>query len=91
MSDTDSFVDKVVSVIPSVPVPEVLKKRRKPAAKTSLAAQKKQLGTLQKALGKLAKDVDRLARTIAAQEKKAKPVVKRAAKRPARKAAARRK
>jgi hypothetical protein len=47
---------------------------------------------LQKALGRLVKDVDKLAKSIAAQEKKtAKPAVKRAAKRPVRRAAAKRK
>jgi hypothetical protein len=92
MSDSDSFVDKIVSVIPSVPVPEILKKRRKPKAKPTLAGQKKQLGVLQKALGRLVKDVEKLAKSIATQEKKtAKPAVKRAPKRPVRKAAAKRK
>ena len=92
MSDTESFVDKVVSVIPSVAVPEILKRKRKPKAKPTLASQKKQLGVLQKALVKLVKDVEKLAKSIAAQEKKtAKPAVKRAAKRPARRAAAKRK
>jgi hypothetical protein len=95
MSDTESFVDKVVSVIPSVAVPEILKRKRKPRAKLTLAAQKKQLATLQRALGRLVRDVDRLVKSIAAQEKKAKPAVervaKRAAKRPVRRAAAKRK
>jgi hypothetical protein len=92
MSDSDSFVDKVVSVIPSVSMPEMLKRKRKPKAKPTLAAQKKQLGALQKSLGKLVKDVEKLAKSIVAQEKKtAKPAMKRAAKRPARRAAAKRK
>lgn len=95
MSDSDSFVDRVVSVMPSVPVPAILKRKPRAAAKPTLAVQKKQLGALQKALGKLVKDVEKLAKSIAAQEKKAaaavKPAVKRSAKRPVRKAAAKRK
>ncbi len=59
MSDSDSFVDKVVSVLPSVSMPEILKRKRKPAAKPTLAGQKKQLGMLQKSLGRLVKDVEK--------------------------------
>jgi hypothetical protein len=79
---SDSFVDKVISVIP---MPTIAKKRRKPAG-LSLAARKRKLGALQKALGKLVRDVEKLAKSIATEEKKARPAA-----RPQRKQAAKRK
>jgi hypothetical protein len=92
MSDSDSFVDKVVSVIPAISMPSIMKKKRKVVVNT-LAARKKELGVLQKALGKLVKNVEKLAKSITTEEKKTarKPAVKRAAKKPVRKPAAKRK